>query len=317
MKLAEILGMDASNIVTNITEKLKAWMTAGIDLLPNLVLAILVILAAVFIAKSIKSLSEKYLLRVGTNKTISRFLSQLFFLGVLVLGIMLALSVMDLSKTVSSILAGLGIAGLALGFAFQDTAANFMSGIFITFNQPYKLGDVIESKDGHQGTVMDINLRVTKIQSFDGPIVHVPNRMLFQEYFINYSETNRRRVQIDCGVSYGEDLDQVQEIALEAMQGVPHRIKSEDPTIFWTGFGDSSINFTLNLWVEYSGNQRDFIPARNEGILALKKAFDKNGITIPFPIRTLDFGIKGGKALSKELHTLGINGRSEGGAGQD
>ncbi|MFC3881314.1 mechanosensitive ion channel family protein [Algoriphagus namhaensis] len=304
--MEELLGIDTSTIFNQITDKLSTWFSAGISLLPNLILAILVILATVFIGRSVKSLSQKYMIRLGTNETISRFLSQLFFLGILVLGIMMALSVMDLSKTVSSILAGLGIAGLALGFAFQDTAANFMSGIFITFNQPYKIGDVIESKDGHQGTVVDINLRVTKIQSFNGLVVHVPNRLLFQEYFINYSENKKRRVQIDCGVSYGEDLEHVQRVALEAMQDLPHRLKSEEPSIFWTGFGDSSINFTLNIWVQYSEEQKDFIPGRNEAILSLKKSFDQEGITIPFPIRTLDFGIKGGKTLTNQLSQLSL-----------
>ncbi|MHA7128714.1 mechanosensitive ion channel family protein [Algoriphagus namhaensis] len=301
MLLVEIFGMNTTEMISQITDKLNGWLEAGIELLPNLVLAILVMLATIFIGKSIKALAEKYLVKLGTNQTISRFLSQLFFLGILVLGIMLSLSVMDLSKTVSSILAGLGIVGLALGFAFQDTAANFMSGIFITFNQPYKIGDVIESKDGHQGSVIDINLRVTKIQTFNGPVVHVPNRMLFQEYFINYSENEKRRLQIECGVSYGEDLEKVQKVALASVENIPHRLKSEEVSLFWTGFGDSSINFLLNIWVEYTDANRDYVMARNEGILALKKAFDNEGITIPFPIRTLDFGIKGGKPLTSQL----------------
>jgi small conductance mechanosensitive channel len=225
-------------------------------------------------------------------------------MGVLILGIMLSLSALELTKTVSSILAGLGIMGLALGFAFQDTAANFMSGVFITFNQPYKIGDVIQTKDGHEGKVIDVNLRVTKIRTYNGPIVHVPNRMLFQEYFINYTEEGKRRVQIECGVSYGEDLENVQKIALEAMQDLPSRLKSEDPSIFWTEFGDSSINFILNIWVKFSTSEINFIPARNEAILSLKKAFDKEGITIPFPIRTVDFGIKGGISMKEELQSL-------------
>ncbi|MEN2283071.1 mechanosensitive ion channel family protein [Algoriphagus sp. SE2] len=227
-------------------------------------------------------------------------------MAILILGVMLSLSALELTKTVSSILAGLGIIGLALGFAFQDTAANFMSGVFITFNQPYKIGDIIQTKDGHEGKVIDVNLRVTKIRTYNGPIVHVPNRMLFQEYFINYTEEGKRRIQIECGISYGEDLETVQKIALEAMDGLPSRLKSEDPSIFWTGFGDSSINFILNIWVKFSTTEVNFIPARNEAIIALKKAFDKEGITIPFPIRTLDFGIKGGVRMNEELKELKI-----------
>ncbi|MEB2784101.1 mechanosensitive ion channel family protein [Algoriphagus persicinus] len=307
MSIAEVLGYDTKKIFETITKKLNTWLDIMVENLPNLVLAIILIICTIFIAKSIKRLSASYIHKLGTNETISRFISQLIFLGIFIFGIMLALSVMDLSKTVSSILAGLGIIGLALGFAFQDTAANFISGIYITFNQPYKIGDIIKTHDGHEGSVVDINLRVTKIRTYNGPIVYVPNRYLFQECFTNFTEFKQRRVQIECGVSYGEDLEQVEKIALESARNVSSRLESEEPTLFWTGFGDSSITFTLNIWCNFSENHLDFIPVRNEAIISLKKAFNKNDIVIPFPIRTLDFGIKGGTQLNKQLSGLSIS----------
>ncbi|UZD23412.1 mechanosensitive ion channel family protein [Algoriphagus halophytocola] len=314
MSIAEIFGYDTQKIFSKITEKLSGWLDILVENLPNFVLAVILLICTIFIAKSVKGISAKYISKVGTNETISRFLSQLIFLGILVLGIMLSLSAMDLTKTVSSILAGLGIIGLALGFAFQDTAANFISGVYITFNQPYKIGDIIETHDGHEGAVIDINLRVTKIKTYNGPIVYVPNRYLFQECFTNYTEFAQRRVQVECGVSYGEDLEQVEKVALESARNVSSRLKSEEPTLFWTGFGDSSINFTLNIWCRFKGSNLDFIPVRNEAIISLKKAFDENDIMIPFPIRTLDFGIKGGNQLNQQLTDLSIstkNGSSE------
>lgn len=315
MSIAEILGYDSQKIFEKITGKLSTWIDILVENLPNFVLALILIICTIFIAKSIKRLSAKYIHKLGTNLTISKFLSQLIFLGILILGIMLALSAMDLTKTVSSILAGLGIIGLALGFAFQDTAANFISGIYITFNQPYKLGDIIQTQDGHEGSVIEINLRVTKIKTYNGPIVYVPNRYLFQECFTNFTEFAQRRVQIECGVSYGEDLEQVEKVALESARNVSSRLESEEPTLFWTGFGDSSINFTLNIWCKFKGVDLDYIPVRNEAIISLKKAFDKNDIMIPFPIRTLDFGIKGGTQLNKELSGLSIS--PQNGTGQN
>jgi small conductance mechanosensitive channel len=307
MSISEILGYNTEKIFNKLTGKLSTWIDILVENLPNFVLALILIICTIFIAKSIKRLSAKYIHKLGTNVTISKFLSQLIFLGILILGIMLALSAMDLTKTVSSILAGLGIIGLALGFAFQDTAANFISGIYITFNQPYKLGDIIQTQDGHEGCVIEINLRITKIKTYNGPIVYVPNRYLFQECFTNFTEFEQRRVQIECGVSYGEDLEQVEKVALESARNVSSRLQSEEPTLFWTGFGDSSINFTLNIWCKFKGANLDYIPVRNEAIISLKKAFDKNDIMIPFPIRTLDFGIKGGTQLNKELSGLSIS----------
>lgn len=301
MTLVEIFGYDTTKLLEKITGKLQSWLDTFISALPNILVAILIIIGFVFLAKILKKYSNKYLQKIHIRPTITRFLSKLIYLGVIILGIMLALSAMELSKTVSSILAGLGIVGLALGFAFQDTAANFMSGIFITFNQPYRIGDIIESKDGYEGVVIDINLRVTKIRTFNGPIVQVPNRLLFQEAFTNFTQYKKRRLQIPCGVSYGEDLERVQQIAIESVQDIPSRLKDEEVTLFWTEFGDSSINFTLNIWVKFDTKELNYVSARNEAIIALKKAFDANDIMIPFPIRTLDFGIKGGVPLHEEV----------------
>jgi small conductance mechanosensitive channel len=311
MIIAEIFGYDTQEVFTKITEKLSIWLDILILNLPNFVLAVILVVCTFFIAKTLRRFSAKYIHKLGTDETISQFLSQLIFIAVLVMGLMLSLSVMDLSKTVSSILAGLGIIGLALGFAFQDTAANFISGVYITFKQPYKLGDIIHTHEGHEGVVTHINLRVTKIRTFNGPIVYVPNRHLFQESFTNYTEFEKRRVQIECGVSYGDDLEKVEKIALEAARNVSSRLKSEEPTLFWTGFGDSSINFTLNVWCSYTNSNLDYIAVKNEALISLKKAFDKNDIMIPFPIRTLDFGIRGGVQLENQLSALSISSQNK------
>lgn len=292
--------MDTTALFSRIKEKLQSWFDSFIEYLPNIALALIFMILTFVVAKIVKDYTEKYLKKVGTDQTISRFMSQLFFLGIIVFGIVLALSVMKLTKTVSSILAGLGIIGLAIGFAFQDSAANFISGIYITFYQPFKIGDVIETK-GHMGTVLDINLRVSKIQSFNGPIKYVPNRYLFQDTFTNYTEPGKLKLQLDCGISYAEDLEKVEKVAINALQQIPQRLPEEEVTVFWEGFGNSSINFKINVWMEYNKNERKFIDVRNEAVKRLKKAFNENDITIPFPIRTLDFGIKGGSQLQAQI----------------
>jgi len=304
------MELDLPKVMSQLTEKLEGWLEKFISLLPNIALGIVVVIATILIGRLIKSLSNKYMQKWGTNITIARFLSKLFYLVFILLGLMLALSVMDLSKTVTSILAGLGIIGLALGFAFQDTAANFMSGIYITFNQPFALGDIVETNEGHMGKVRDISLRVTQVETFDGPIVYIPNRFLFEQSFINYTERGRRRLRLACGISYGDDLDKVEKVVIEALNSVEGRLESEEVTVFWTEFGDSSINFTANIWFEYNRDNRKFLMVRNSAIKKLKAAFDQNDIMIPFPIRTLDFGIKGGEKLSEmKIDTGGRSGK--------
>jgi len=293
--------METSELINTLLNKLESWLIAFVRLLPNIGLALVILISIYFLGRLLERISKKYLVKAHFSETISGFLSRLFFLVILIVGLMLSLSILNLTGTVASILAGLGILGLALGFAFQDTAANFMSGIFITFQRPFSIGDVIETHDGVMGTVADIDLRVTKVQTFDGPMVHVPNRFLFQETFTNYTAMGKRRIRIDCGVSYGDDLDKVEEIAIAAMENIPGRIESEEVTVFWKEFGDSSINFSVNIWLNYSRTDKAYVSVKNTAIKNLKKAFDENDIMIPFPIRTLDFGIKGGTTLNEVI----------------
>lgn len=298
--------MDTGELFNALIDKLEGWAVGIVRMLPNLALAILVIILGVVAAKIIRNFARKQMTRFHVDKTITGFLSRILFFAIMVVGLMVALSILNLSGTVASILAGLGILGLALGFAFQDTAANFMSGIYITFKQPFAVGDVIETKNGTMGNVVDLNLRVTKIKTFDGHIVYVPNRFLFEDDFTNYTEGGQRRLRVACGVSYGDDLDKVERIVMEALEETPGRIKNEDITIHWVEFGDSSINFTANIWLNYTRENKAFVGAKNYAIKALKKAFDSNDIMIPFPIRTLDFGIKGGVTFKEEVKDSGI-----------
>ncbi len=297
--------LESTELLNTLVEELESWLTAFVRLLPNLIIAVLVFFAFIYVARTVERFTKKQLIRVHLDETISGFLSRLIFLVVFILGFVMALSILKLTGTVASILAGLGIIGLALGFAFQDTAANFISGIYITFQQPYAIGDVIQTTNGVMGNVVDIDLRVTKVKTFDGPVVHVPNRYLFQEDLINFTEDGKRRLRIDVGVSYGDDLEKVEEVAKKAVGEVPGRIEGEDITVFWKEFGDSSIDFSVNVWLQYSRENKAFVSAKNAAIKNIKKAFDENDITIPFPIRTMDFGIKGGVRLHQEVSETG------------
>jgi small-conductance mechanosensitive channel len=212
------------------------------------------------------------------------------------------LSILQLDKAVTSILAGAGIIGLALAFAFQDIAANFISGIFISFRRPVHIGDIVKIKD-YMGKVEEINLRDTVIRTFQGQMVIIPNKDVFQSPIENFTLLGKRRIDLTIGVSYGDDLQKVEDITLEALKDIKGLCTEEQATLFYKEFGDSSINFVLRLWVS-STSQPDFLRLGSEAIKRIKKAYDENDIMIPFPIRTLDFGIKGGVPLG-DVHLNG------------
>jgi small-conductance mechanosensitive channel len=292
-----------------LTNKLQGWLESLTSMLPNFVVAVLVLIVFFFLAKGTKAIASRLFKKFYDKPAIQNLFSTIIYIAVLSIGLMVALNVLHLKQTVSSLLAGAGILGLALGFAFQDISANFISGVLIAIRKPIQVGDIIKVQD-YMGTVEEINLRVTIIKTFQGLHVIIPNKDIFQNPLTNFTKTNERRIDIEVGVSYGDDLDKAKEVALGAVKQLPYLLEDREVNLYYTGFGDSSINFVLHLWIQYP-EQPGFLEARSEAIMAVKRAFDENDITIPFPIRTLDFGIKGGETLSEMKMQVAQNGHGK------
>jgi small conductance mechanosensitive channel len=289
--------MDFDELWSTVIDKLKGWTTATVEWLPNLGLALVVGLLLFFLSKAVRKGAQKAIARSSIREAAQTLFVRVVYFGCLVGTLMVVLSILELSKTVTSLLAGVGVVGLALGFAFQDLAANFISGVGLSVKKLFEVGDIIETND-ELGVVEEIELRTTAIRTFDGKRVIVPNKKIFQEVLVNHSDNELRRLDLGCGVTYDSDLERVQRIAEEALSAIERRAGERDPEVFFTEFGDSSIDFTARVWFDYQ-RQKDLTALRSEMIVALKRAFDANDITIPFPIRTLDFGDCGGSRLDE------------------
>ncbi len=286
-----------------VTDKIQNWLSGLIALLPNMLVAIFVMIIFYLIAKLVKKLLHKVSIKITTSNQVAKLVSTAAYLVVLTAGLIISLGVLQLEKTVTSLLAGAGILGLALSFAFQDIVTNFVSGVLISIRKPYSEGDIIESQ-GLTGNVLKISFRNTEIKTFQGQKIFIPNKIIYQNPLTNFSAHESRRIDLSVGVSYGDDLQKVKEVTLKAVSEIASFDNSKEVKLFYNEFGDSSINFTVNFWVRYIADNSAYMQARSDAIMSIKKAFDANGITIPFPIRTLDFGIKGGEKLSEmEINT--------------
>jgi small conductance mechanosensitive channel len=282
-----------------ISNKLVAWYEVAIQNLPNFIVAIGVVCVFGYLAGWIGRGTQTLLSKNVKNRSLVSLGGTIIKLATVLLGIFISLGILHLDKTVTSLLAGAGVIGLALGFAFQDIAANFVSGILIAFREPYRIGDLVEV-EGYIGEVKAIDLRTTQIETFQGIEIFIPNQMMITKPLQNISGTPRRRVDLKVGVSYAENLRKVTEVIREALLEIEHRIKEREVEVFFEEFGGSSINCEARVWVNYP-NHFAFLETRHEIVIRIKEAFDNNGITIPFPIRTLDFGIKGGEKLHESL----------------
>ena len=277
-------------LTSTISKKLVHWFEAAVDMLPNAVVAFATIIFFWFLAKLAQALTAKAFAKINSNKAARQFVAIFVRLSVIFCGLLIALSVMDLNRALASVLAGAGVVGLALGFAFQDLASNLISGVGLALHHdwPFKIGDLVET-NGELGEVRNISLRTTTIQTVDGKLVVLPNKQIFQDKLINLTLSGKRRVDIECGVSYRSDLERVKEVTLAAIEQIPSRDPSSESQVFFKEFSDSSINFVARFWINYA-QQADYFAARDQAIIRIKKAFDENDIVIPFPIRTLEWG---------------------------
>jgi small conductance mechanosensitive channel len=187
--------MDISKISDLITEKLTDWVEDLIKLLPNIVMAAIVMVIGFYIAKFVRKITRKLISKISNNISLNNLFSSIIYLVFLGIVIFTALSILNLDKAVTSILAGAGILGLTLAFAFQDIAANFMSGIFISFRKPLKVDDIVQIGN-YMGKIKEINLRDTVMETFQGQTVIIPNKEVFQNPLENYTILQKRRFDL-------------------------------------------------------------------------------------------------------------------------
>jgi small conductance mechanosensitive channel len=298
------LKQEVARPLDQVTDKVMTWWDTFIDMVPNMFVSVILFLIFLLLAKAGQKLFVKVFNRSSNNQALENLFSTIIYYAILGLGLFIILGILKLDKAVTSLLAGVGVIGLALGFAFQDIAANFVSGIMLAFRKPFAIGDIVKLSD-FMGTVSRTNLRVTVVETWQGQEVYIPNKDVLSNPIVNYSILGERRIDLAVGVSYADSLEQVQEIiekTLKALEGV---IRHDDMIFTYYEFGDSSINFEIKFWIKYPENP-SYLEMRSKAIKAIKKAFDEEGITIPFPIRTLDFGIKGGQTLSEmQIHQAG------------
>lgn len=288
-----------NNFWTLIHDKVESWVEMAIKHLPNMVVAIIIIAVFVIIARIAARLMSRVLYRVFESKQIADLLSAVFKVIVLVTGLFIALEFLGLTGTVTSLLAGAGIIGLAIGFAFQDMTENLIAGIAMGIRKPFEIGDVVEA-DGVFGSIKSINLRNTIVETFFGQLEIVPNKILFRNIVTNYSTTGQRRIEVPVGISYADDIEHASKLIKAKLNEQEYVIKKDDINVFAEGFGDSSVNLLVWFWINYPGHV-GFMQARHEAVHLIHTTLAENDILIPFPIRTLDFGAKGGEKLNTML----------------
>ncbi|XOZ32510.1 mechanosensitive ion channel family protein [Halomonadaceae bacterium KBTZ08] len=255
-------------------------MAAGMAMnyLPQFFLALVTLVIGLWLINRFVASIDKKL--TAKDPTLGRFVSGLTSI---VLKIVLLISVATMvGIATTSFIAILGAAGLAVGLALQGSLSNFAGGILILVFKPFKVGDIIEAQD-HLGTVKEIQILYTLLDTFDNRLVVIPNSSLANDCITNYSTYKHRRLDLSIGINYGDDIQTARDIIQRTLATDERILQDPEPMIVVGELGDSSVNLKVRFWAH--GDDLWFCYWYM--LEQIKVAFDDNGITIPYPQRDL------------------------------
>lgn len=263
--------MDWQHIVTKTGEVLLEYG-------PKLVGALGVLIGGWIGAKLVRALLRRLMAKARLDPTLVGFLGNLVY--VLLMVVVLIAAIGTAGVPTASFVAMIGAAGLAVGFALQGSLSNFAAGVMIILFRPFRVGDVIECS-GVIGSVCDIQVFATHLNTGDNKRIIVPNTALTSANLINYSKNGTRRIDLVFGISYEDDIDKAKTIVRAILDGHPLVLKEPRADVVVGQLADSSVNLYVRPWA----NSTDYWTVLFDVTESVKKAFDRDGITIPFPQR--------------------------------
>lgn len=271
---------------TILWRQLNSMWVDAVAALPNVAIATVIIIITWSIARFGKRIADRLTRHARMRAALRELIETLISIAIWVVGLMVAATVVLPGLTPASLLAGLGIGTVAIGFAFQDIFQNFLAGVLIMLRRKMRIGDVIEC-EGIEGRVEHIMLRETHVRKISGELSIVPNSVLFKNPVEVVTDAEMRRFEIVVGVAYDVDLDAAQAVIVEAVKGCDLVRQDKPVEAYAREFNSSSMDFTVRWWA--GSKPVDMHKSRDQVVRAIKKALDREGMEIPFPYVTNTF----------------------------
>ena len=273
-----------SKILDTVFNSLQELLSSAIKIIPALITGLIIILLTRYAAGFAVGLADRIGGRTLKSKSLQSLLRKSANITTWIVGILLACVVAFPGLRLGDIVATLGLSSVAIGFAFQDIFKNFLSGILILIQRPFRIDDQIVIGD-YEGTVEQIDIRTTKLRTYGGERVLMPNSEVYTGAIVVKTAYSKRRTDLAVGVDYNTSLPEAKQILQRTITTVEGVLNKPDPEIDLVGFGDSSIGFVVRYWTK--PRQAQVRAAQTGAIIAIKKALDAADIGIPYPIRTL------------------------------
>ena len=263
--------MDFNNIIPNLQAFAALY---GL----KIIAAIVIFVVGRWVARALRNVAKKMMAKGDVDETLISFVGNLTYITLLAFVIIAALNQLGIQTT--SFIAVIGAAGLAIGLALQGSLANFAAGVLMIIFRPFKAGDFIEGA-GVAGVVEGVQIFATQLKTPDNKTIIVPNAKMMSDNITNYSAKDTRRVDMVIGVGYGDDLKKVREILEDILAKDDRILEDPAPTIGVLELGDNSVNFAVRPWVK----TEDYWGAYFDVTETVKRRFDEEGISIPYPQR--------------------------------
>jgi len=247
------------------------------DFAVNLLLSAIIFVVGYFLIRLISAAVKKALSKPG----VKRSLFATFIASVVTKTCWALLAIMILSRLgldVAPLIAGLGVTGFILGFAFQESLGNLASGMMIAINEPFKVGDTVEAA-GHLGKILEVNMMATVMATADNKRIVLPNKSVWGGPITNFSALKTRRVDMQIGIAYGEDIEKAIAIVKETLSRIPGVLAEPEPAVAVAGLDSSQVTLNVRPWVQGG----DYWSVLSETLKSVKAEFDKAGVEIPFP----------------------------------
>jgi len=256
----------------------KEWLAEnGTAFAVNVLMAVVILVIGSFVIKLItKAVDRTLVANKHINSLMEKFLCNVVNKICWVLLLMVVAQRVGLD--IGPLIAGLGVTGFILGFAFQESLSNLAAGMMLGVNEPFKIGDYV-SVGGIEGAVRDLNMMATTLATADNKKVVVPNKIAWGSPITNFSALDKRRVDLGVGISYGADIGKAKQLLVKTVKGVKGVLADIEPTVEVVEMGDSSVNLVVRPWCATADYWGVFF-ASNQ---AVKEALDAAGIEIPFP----------------------------------
>ena len=263
-------------------EQALTWLTdKGLSFAVNVIASAVILVLGWLAIKLIVNMVGKAVEKGGKKNTLfGNFIRNVT--GKICWAVLIVVVLGKLGVNIAPIVAGLGVTGFILGFAFQESLGNLASGLMIAINEPFKIGDYVIVA-GLEGVVTKVDMMMTELATADNKKVVIPNKSAWGSPIVNFSALGRRRVDIQIGIDYGCDVTKAIRIALETLPTVPGVLADPAPAVFIAQLADSAVTLNVRPWSDGA----NYWNVYNDAQVAIKSAFEKNGIDIPFPQLTV------------------------------